>query len=179
MQTARSGDVQRRTLTRRDSATPGIDRIFRMLPRREMLVERLAKTGRTISVGQYMMVTIGVIAVVTVVATLGAQSGFSRVVLQDHPLSAPGRHAVSARADFAPGAAAGRHTHPGEEIGYILEGTVQLSVEGRATATLRQGDVFYIPSGVPHDGHNPGSVKAAILSTFFAEQDKPLASPAK
>jgi quercetin dioxygenase-like cupin family protein len=110
---------------------------------------------------------------------VGAQGGFSRVVLQDQPLSVAGRHAVSARADFAPGAAAGRHTHPGEEIGYILEGTVQLSVEGRATATLRQGDVFYIPSGVPHDGHNPGSVKAAILSTFFAEQDKPLASPAK
>jgi quercetin dioxygenase-like cupin family protein len=110
---------------------------------------------------------------------VGAQGGFSRVVLQDQPLSVAGRHAVSARADFAPGATAGRHTHPGEEIGYILEGTVQLSVEGRATATLRQGDVFYIPSGVPHDGHNPGSVKAAILSTFFAEQDKPLASPAK
>jgi tight adherence protein B len=66
LQTARSSGVQQRTLARRDSATPGIDRFFRMLPRREMLVERLAKTGRTISVGQYMMVTIGVIAGVTV-----------------------------------------------------------------------------------------------------------------
>jgi tight adherence protein B len=65
--TARSGSQERRSLTRRDSATPGIDRVFRMLPRREMLVERLAKTGRTISVGQYMMVTIGVIAGLTVV----------------------------------------------------------------------------------------------------------------
>jgi len=65
VQTARSGDAERRTLTRRDSATPGIDRFFRMLPRREMLVERLAKTGRTISVGQYMMVMIGVILGVT------------------------------------------------------------------------------------------------------------------
>jgi tight adherence protein B len=60
------GDAQRRTLTRRESATPGIDRIFRLLPRREALVERLAKTGRTISVGQYMMVMFGIVAVLTV-----------------------------------------------------------------------------------------------------------------
>src|SRR5438046_146991 len=59
----------------RASATPGIDRIFRMLPRREMLVERLAKTGRTISVGQYMMVTIGVIAGLTVVLLIFTSFG--------------------------------------------------------------------------------------------------------
>jgi tight adherence protein B len=58
-QPSRPGDGQRRSLTRRQSATPGIDRLFRLLPRREMLVERLAKTGRTISVGQYMLVVIG------------------------------------------------------------------------------------------------------------------------
>ena len=63
--TVRVGEAGRRTLTRRDSATPGIDRIFRLLPRREALVERLAKTGRTISVGQYMMVMIAIIAVLT------------------------------------------------------------------------------------------------------------------
>jgi len=63
---ARAGATQQRSLTRRDSATPGIDRIFQLLPRREMLVERLARTGRTISVGQYMLVTIAVIAIVTV-----------------------------------------------------------------------------------------------------------------
>jgi tight adherence protein B len=60
------GDSERRSLTRRESATPGIDRIFRLLPRREALVERLAKTGRTISVGQYMMVMLGIVAALTV-----------------------------------------------------------------------------------------------------------------
>jgi quercetin dioxygenase-like cupin family protein len=109
--------------------------------------------------------------------SLAAQTGFSRVVLQDQPLSVAGRHAVTARADFAPGAAAGRHAHPGEEIGYILEGTVELSVQGRPTVTLKPGDVFYIPMGVPHDGRNPGAVKASLLSTFVAEQGKPLAAP--
>jgi tight adherence protein B len=73
--TARSGGPERRSLTRRDSATPGIDRFFRMLPRREMLVERLMKTGRTISVGQYMMVTIGVIAGLTVVLLIFTSFG--------------------------------------------------------------------------------------------------------
>jgi quercetin dioxygenase-like cupin family protein len=106
-----------------------------------------------------------------------AQAGFSRVVLQDQPLSVAGRHAVTARADFGPGAAAGRHAHPGEELGYILEGTVELSVQGRPTVTLKPGDVFYIPSGVPHDGRNPGATKAALLSTFVAEQGKPLSTP--
>jgi tight adherence protein B len=60
-QPSRPGEAQRRSLTRRQSATPGIDRLFRLLPRREMLVERLAKTGRTVSVGQYMLVVIGII----------------------------------------------------------------------------------------------------------------------
>ena len=63
---ARTSATQQRSLTRRDSATPGIDRIFQLLPRREALVERLARTGRTISVGQYMLVSIAVVAVVTV-----------------------------------------------------------------------------------------------------------------
>src|SRR5690242_2185661 len=63
----RAGAAQTRSLTRRESATPGIDRIFRMLPRREMLVERLAKTGRTISVGQYMMVMLGIVVGLTLV----------------------------------------------------------------------------------------------------------------
>jgi tight adherence protein B len=63
---ARAGATQQRSLTRRNSATPGIDRIFQLLPRREALVERLARTGRTISVGQYMLATIAVIAIVTV-----------------------------------------------------------------------------------------------------------------
>ena len=115
--------------------------------------------------------------VATAALSLVAQTGFSRVVLQDQPLSVPGRHAVTARADFGPGAAAGFHSHPGEELGYILEGTVELSVRGRPTVTLKPGDVFYIPSGVPHDGRNPGATKAALLSTFVAEQGKPLATP--
>jgi quercetin dioxygenase-like cupin family protein len=117
------------------------------------------------------------IGLITAGYSLAAQTGFSRAVLQDQPLSVPGRHAVTARADFAPGAAAGRHAHPGEEIGYILEGTVELSVQGRPTVLLKPGDVFYIPMGVPHDGRNPGTGKGSLLSTFVAENGKPIATP--
>jgi len=62
----RSGEPQQRSLARRESATPGIDRLFRLLPRREALVERLSRTGREISVGQYMLATIAVIIVITI-----------------------------------------------------------------------------------------------------------------
>jgi tight adherence protein B len=68
-----SGDpTVTRSLTRRDSNTPGLDRIFRLLPRREALVERLQKTGRDISVGQYMLVTIGVMVFMTLVMLIFA-----------------------------------------------------------------------------------------------------------
>lgn len=106
-----------------------------------------------------------------------AQTGFSRVVLQDQPVSAAGRHGVTARAEFAPGASAGLHRHPGEEFGYIVEGDIALSVDGRPTVTLKPGDVFFIPSGVAHDGRNIGVTKAALVSVFFVEEGRPLATP--
>lgn len=131
-------------------------------------------TVRTLVTGAVVLVLAGAGA-----TALVAQTGFSRVVLQDQPLSVPGRHTVTARAEFAPGASAGLHTHPGEEMGYMLEGSVELSVEGRPTAMLKPGDVFFIPAGVPHNGRNLGATKAALLSVFVAEQGKPLATPVK
>jgi len=127
--------------------------------------------------GRFASTTLAIALMAAGSICLVAQARFSRAVLRDQPLSVTARHAVTARAEFGPGAAAGRHAHPGEEIGYILEGTVELSVEGRPTVTLKPGDVFYIPMGVPHDGRNPGTTKAALLSTFVAEPGKPLATP--
>jgi quercetin dioxygenase-like cupin family protein len=119
------------------------------------------------------------VVVLIVAAAAGplAQAGFSRVVLQDHPLSVPGKHTVTARAEFAPGASAGMHTHPGEEMGYALEGSIELTVAGRPDVILKPGDVFFIPAGVAHNGRNLGATKAALLSVFVAEQGKPLATP--
>jgi quercetin dioxygenase-like cupin family protein len=122
---------------------------------------------------------------VALLAALGAQSllaqqpGFSRTMLQKGDLSTPGREAVQVRAEFDPGVAAGKHTHPGEELGYILEGTLVLEVDGKAPVTLNAGDTFMVPAGIVHDGKNVGSGKAKVLATYVVEKGKPLATPVK
>jgi len=107
------------------------------------------------------------------------QPGFTRKMLQDHDVSAPDRHVVQALAEFIPGGAAGRHTHPGEEFGYIVEGTLELQIEGQPARTLKAGEAFFVPAGVVHDGKNVGSGPAKVLATYVVEKGKPVASPAK
>jgi quercetin dioxygenase-like cupin family protein len=107
------------------------------------------------------------------------QPGFTRAQLQDQPLSVPGRHAVVARAEFVPGGQAGKHTHPGEELGYVVEGTLELTIEGQPPKTLKAGEVFFVPAGVVHDGRNTGKGKAVVLATYIVETGKPVATPAK
>jgi quercetin dioxygenase-like cupin family protein len=106
------------------------------------------------------------------------QAGFKRTVLQQGDASAPGREFVTAVAEFAPGSEVGRHTHPGDEIGYVLEGTVLLTQDGKPAATLTQGAAFHIPAGTIHNATNSGSKPARILATYIVEKGKPLATPA-
>jgi quercetin dioxygenase-like cupin family protein len=121
----------------------------------------------------------------TLTGALGIQSlnaqqpGFKRAVLQKQELSAPGRDAVVASAEFDPGVSAGRHTHPGEELSYVLEGTLLLEVDGQPPRTLKAGDVFFIPPGKIHDGKNVGKGPAKVLATYIVERGKPVATPAK
>ena len=107
------------------------------------------------------------------------QPGFTRTVLQDQDLSIKDRHAVVARVEFIPGGAAGRHTHPGEELGYVVSGTLQLLVDGQPPRTIKAGEVFFVPAGVVHDGKNVGKGKAVVLATYVVEKGKPVASPVK
>jgi quercetin dioxygenase-like cupin family protein len=107
------------------------------------------------------------------------QPGFTRALLQDVDLSAEGRHGVMATAEFSPGASVGRHTHPGEEMSYVLEGTLELSVDGRPTVTLKAGEFFFIPAGVVHDGKNVGTGKAKVLANYIVKKGEPVSSPAK
>jgi quercetin dioxygenase-like cupin family protein len=119
------------------------------------------------------------------VGALGIQSlnaqqpGFKRAVLQKQELSVPDRDAVVATAEFAPGVSAGRHTHPGEELSYVLEGTLLLEVDGRPPRTLKAGDVFFVEPGKIHDGKNVGKGPAKVLATYIVERGKPVATPAK
>jgi len=115
-----------------------------------------------------------------IVAGVSAQQpGFKRTVLQQANLSMPGRELVQAIAEFQPGATVGRHTHPGEEIGYILEGTILLEQEGKPNVTLGAGKTFLIPPGTVHNATNTGSSQARVLATYLVEKGKPLATAAK
>jgi len=107
------------------------------------------------------------------------QPGFKRIEVQDRDLSIPGRHAVQARAEFEPGAAIGRHTHPGEELSIVLEGTLVLEVDGQPARTVKAGESFFIPAGVVHAGKNPGNGKAVVFATYIVEKGKPVATPVK
>jgi quercetin dioxygenase-like cupin family protein len=102
------------------------------------------------------------------------QAGIKRTDLQRHDLSVPGREVVQVRVDFAPGAAFPRHTHPGEEIIYVLEGTWEYTVEGKPPVTLKAGDVLFIPAGTIHSARNVGAGRAAELATYIVEKGKPL-----
>jgi quercetin dioxygenase-like cupin family protein len=114
------------------------------------------------------------------IGTLAAQQpGFTRKLVQDQNLSIPDRHAVQALAEFVPGGAAGKHTHPGEELGYVVEGTLELLIEGQPPRTIKAGESFFVPAGVVHDGRNVGSGPAKVLATYIVEKGKPVASPAK
>jgi quercetin dioxygenase-like cupin family protein len=113
-------------------------------------------------------------------ATLYAQQpGFTRKMLQDQNLSVNDRHAVQVVAEFTPGGVAGKHTHPGEELGYVMEGTLQLEVQGQPPRTVKAGESFFVPAGTVHDGKNIGSGPAKVLATYIVEKGKPVASPAK
>ena len=111
---------------------------------------------------------------------LNAQApGFKRIPVQDRDLSIPDRHAVQAKAEFDPGGAIGRHTHPGEELSIVLEGTLVLEVDGQAPRTINAGESFFIPAGVIHAGKNTGKGKAVVLATYVVEKGKPVASLVK
>jgi quercetin dioxygenase-like cupin family protein len=106
-------------------------------------------------------------------AALAQQTGSKRIDLQRHDLSAPGREAIQARVEFAPGYSSPLHTHPGEEIIYVLEGELEYEIGGKVTR-VKPGDVLFVPAGTPHLGRNVGSTSGAELATYVVEKGKPL-----
>ena len=107
------------------------------------------------------------------------QPGVKRTDLQQHDLSIPGREVVQVRVDIAPGVLAPNHSHPGEEIVYVIEGLLEYQLEGRPPVTLRAGEVLFIPAGTIHSAKNVGSINAAELATYIVEKGKPLVTLVK
>src|SRR5262245_61047523 len=91
--------------------------------------------------------------------------GITRTDLQRQDLSVPGREVIQNRVEIGPEAAAFRHKHPGEEIIYVLEGSLEYQVEGRAPATLGAGDVLLVPAETVHSVRNVGTGTASELAT--------------
>ena len=101
-------------------------------------------------------------------------AGTTRTDLQRHDLGTPGKEVLQARVDFAPGARFPAHRHPGEEIIYVLEGTLEYELEGQPPVTLKAGEVLFVPSGVFHSARNPGDAAGSELATYVLEKGKPL-----
>jgi quercetin dioxygenase-like cupin family protein len=106
-------------------------------------------------------------------STVPQVPGLKRTDLQEHDLSVPGRVVIQNRVELSREAPAFRHTHPGEEITYVLEGSVEYSIDGQAPATYNAGDALMVPAETVHAVGNVGSGGAALLSTYVVEKGKP------
>jgi quercetin dioxygenase-like cupin family protein len=118
------------------------------------------------------------LAAVSAGVLLSQNTGVQRTVVQRADVSVPGREAVIARVEIAPEGRAGRHTHPGDEISYVLEGKGEILVEGQPARQIKAGDGFVVPAGARHDAHNTGSVPLKLVGVYVVEKGKPLATPA-
>ena len=105
------------------------------------------------------------------------QPGIRRTELQRHDLGVPGREVIQVRVELDPGVEFGKHTHPGEEVINVLEGSFEYQVEGRPPVRLEAGGVLFIPAGTVHAAKNVGNGNAAELATYIVEKGKPLVVP--
>jgi quercetin dioxygenase-like cupin family protein len=112
----------------------------------------------------------------------GAQSNdaladrLKRTELQHRESSIPGRDIVQVLTEIPVGVESGWHIHPGEEVGYILTGTVEMKIEGRPSLTLNAGDPFLMPPGTPHNALDLGPDVGHMLSTYIVDPEQPLAT---
>jgi quercetin dioxygenase-like cupin family protein len=105
--------------------------------------------------------------------------GIRRTELQRHDLSTKYRETIQVLIDFEPGAAFGKHSHHGEEVIYVTEGTLEYQVEGKPPVTLKAGQVLFIPAGTIHSAKNVGTTKATELATYIVKKGKQLVVLAK
>jgi quercetin dioxygenase-like cupin family protein len=133
-----------------------------------------------------MMTAMKKATVITAIGIVGAlaaglyaqPAAFKRTVLQQADISAPGREVVTAMVEFQPGGSPGRHTHPGEEVGYVVDGTILLEQDGKPATTLKAGQAFLIPAGTVHNATNNYSGITKLVANYIVEKGKPLATPA-
>jgi quercetin dioxygenase-like cupin family protein len=119
-----------------------------------------------------------VLGIVAAGAIFAQSPGVTRTVVKTQDVSG-GHQAVIVRVAIAPGASAGRHTHPGEEISYVIEGEGEVLIDGQPPLQIKSGDGFVIPAGAIHDARSTGTVPLKLAAVYYVEKGKPLATPAK
>lgn len=112
-------------------------------------------------------------------AAAAQSGGIKRTPVTRGDVAAVGQEAVVMRVELEPGVTAGRHTHPGDEISYIIEGEGELLIDGEAPRKVKAGEAFVIPAGKVHDARNSGAATMRLVGVYVVEKGKPLASPAK
>src|SRR6266403_5740170 len=105
-------------------------------------------------------------------------TGYTRKILSQVDGPTPGYVTIAVEAELQPGGTVARHTHPGIESTYVLEGSFELPIQGQPTRSYKQGDNYQIPAGTPHAGGKPSDTKVRLATTYVVEKDKPLVSPA-
>lgn len=107
-------------------------------------------------------------------AVRSEQLGIKRTALLEHSLSITGRKVIQVRVDFPPGTEFPAHSHPGEEVAYVIEGSIEYQFEGQPPITLTAGQALFIPAGAVHAARNVAGQHAAELATYIVENGKPL-----
>ena len=130
----------------------------------------MAKHFKTVVVGAVILAAGGIIVAQTPALT--------RTMITKADVSVPGREAVVARVEIAPGGVAGWHTHPGDEISYIMEGAATVMIAGQPPRQVAAGEGFVIPAGTVHNAKNDGTSATRLVGVYVVEKGKPLASPA-
>jgi quercetin dioxygenase-like cupin family protein len=102
------------------------------------------------------------------------QAGLSRTDLVRRDLDVDGREVIQVRVDFDAGVTSPKHSHPGAEIAYVIDGTFEYQLEGQPPVTLKAGDSLYIPAGTAHVAKNIGQGKGSELATYIVKKDTPL-----
>lgn len=119
-------------------------------------------------------------AVLAMAALKGAeQPGATWRELQRHDIPGSGREGVTMAIEIPPGASSARHSHPGEDFGYLIEGTIVLQVDGQPPKTVRAGEVFFTERGHIHNARNIGATTARAIDTYVIDEGKPVVTPAR
>ena len=116
--------------------------------------------------------------VLNLLAAGAATAQVKRTPVLTADVATPGREAVVVRGEIAPGASAPRHTHPGNEISYVMEGEVELLVDGAPPRIVKAGEAFVVPAGKVHGARNSGAALLRFVGVYVVEKGKPLATPA-